>query len=90
MTARERIARLRELIAQLERLPRTPSRDSLILQTRSRVVAVETGDAVRDRWSAERGGGLCDTGPRDRDSSRRAEEQGALARQLTGSALGQP
>ena len=90
MTPRDRIARLRELIAHLERLPTTPSRDSLILQARGRVVAVETGDAVRDVWSAARGGGLRHTGPRDRDSSRRAEEQGALARQLTGSALGQP
>ncbi len=54
MTEQERRrARLRELAAQLERLPRTPARTRLMHEVRSRIVAIEVGDDDASSWERE-------------------------------------
>jgi hypothetical protein len=85
MTTRERISRLRGLIAALERLPKTPARDSLLAEARTRVVAAETGAFTRDGWSSARAG-RARSGARGHDQDRN-DEQAALARELTDSAF---
>ena len=46
----QRIARLRALAAQVERLPRSKERDALLLEIRARAVDAETGPAPSS-WS---------------------------------------
>jgi hypothetical protein len=43
MDERHRVARLRELAAEIEQLPPGEARDALLWDVRSRAVAVETG-----------------------------------------------
>jgi hypothetical protein len=43
MTTGGRVKRLREMVAQLERLPESPDRDRLLSEVRSRAVDVDTG-----------------------------------------------
>ena len=83
MTTRERIARLRELIAELERLPAEPARDALLTEARTRAVAAETGDFARHGWSTV-SAGQRKIGPGGRAADRE-REQGALARELADS-----
>ena len=85
MTPRERIARLRELIAELEQLPAEPARDALLMEARTRVVAAETGDFARHGWSTG------SAGERERgyrgSAADREREQGTLAGHLADAAL---
>jgi len=53
MLEHERLARLRELAAELERLPPSEARDALLSQVRSRCVALETGSEPSVRWSTQ-------------------------------------
>jgi hypothetical protein len=50
MHARERIARLRELAAQLERLPPSHARDALLRETHHRTVMADTGGPPSPLW----------------------------------------
>jgi hypothetical protein len=43
-SSEHRINRLRQLLAQLERLPASPERDRMLREVRARVVDVDTGD----------------------------------------------
>ena len=45
MTGKDRLKRLRELLAQLERLPATAERDRMVRDVRARIVDVDTGVA---------------------------------------------
>ena len=47
MTTEPRIQRLRDMVAQLERLPASPDRDRLLSEVRSRAVDVDTGVTPR-------------------------------------------
>ena len=47
---RERIARLRQLAAQLERLPPTPARDELLREAHHRTVMLDTGGPPSSLW----------------------------------------
>ena len=47
MTSAQRLKRLREMIAQLERLPATPERDRMLREVRARLVDVDTGEPPR-------------------------------------------
>lgn len=43
MTRQQRLKRLRDMIAQLERLPATPERDRMLREVRARIVDVDSG-----------------------------------------------
>ena len=43
MTRQQRLKRLRDMIAQLERLPATPERDRMLREVRTRIVDVDSG-----------------------------------------------
>jgi hypothetical protein len=43
MTTERRVARLKEMVARIERLPPSPERDRLVYELRSRVVDLDTG-----------------------------------------------
>ena len=47
MATEPRIQRLRDMVAQLERLPASPDRDRLLSEVRSRAVDVDTGVTPR-------------------------------------------
>jgi hypothetical protein len=47
---RERLLRLRALAAELERRPRSASRDALLVDVRRRIVAVEAGEKRGWAW----------------------------------------
>jgi hypothetical protein len=51
--ADERLARLRELVAQIERLPGSTRREWMLTEARARIVAVETGEAPQPMRSLE-------------------------------------
>ena len=51
---RERIARLRQLAAQLERLPPTPRRDELLREAHHRTVMLDTGGPPSSLWQDRR------------------------------------
>jgi hypothetical protein len=63
---RQRIARLRELAAEVERQVPSQARDMLLDELRSRAVAIETGDQESSMWRREP--------PRPRLSDREALE----------------
>ncbi len=50
MHDRERIARLRQLAAQLERLPPTHARDELLREAHHRTVMLDTGGPPSSLW----------------------------------------
>jgi hypothetical protein len=43
MTRQQRLKRLRDMIAQLERLPATPARERMLREVRARIVDVDSG-----------------------------------------------
>ncbi len=47
MATQGRIQRLRDMVAQIERLPESPERDRLLSEVRSRAVDVDTGVSPR-------------------------------------------
>jgi starvation-inducible outer membrane lipoprotein len=51
MEKRSRLARLRDLAAEVHRLPRSSGRDSLLRELRGRAVAVDTGAADPSGWT---------------------------------------
>ena len=64
---RQRVLRLRTLAADLERLPRSQARDVLLRATRSRVVAVETGEPSRPAYTASHSAQEPGANPADHD-----------------------
>jgi hypothetical protein len=48
----DRLARLRAIAARVENLPRGHERDELLLELRSRIVALETGSDPSSAWQA--------------------------------------
>jgi hypothetical protein len=54
MHDRERIARLRKLAAQLERLPATRARDELLREAHHRLVMLDTGGPPSSLWRDRR------------------------------------
>jgi hypothetical protein len=58
MEKRLRLARLRELAAEVRRLPRSRGRDRLLREVRSRAVDIDTGMAVPSGWSESEPDGL--------------------------------
>jgi hypothetical protein len=48
----DRLARLRAIAARVENLPRGHERDELLLELRSRIVALETGSGASSAWQA--------------------------------------
>jgi hypothetical protein len=49
MFEQQRIARLKQLAAELQRLPPSPERNALLYEARSRAVAVDTGEQRASR-----------------------------------------
>jgi hypothetical protein len=50
MRVDQRVARLKELAAELERLPPSSARESLLRDVRARAVVLETGDEDHLHW----------------------------------------
>ena len=75
---RERLLRLRALAAELERRPRSASRDALLIDVRRRIVAVEAGEKRGWAWRDNSAPG------QEVTSAKIARELGAPVGQLRG------
>jgi hypothetical protein len=53
VTSAQRLKRLRELLAKLERLPESPERERMLREVRARVVDVDTGETPRAMLAAD-------------------------------------
>jgi hypothetical protein len=49
MFEQQRVARLKQLVAELQRLPPSPARNALLYEARSRSVALDTGEERASR-----------------------------------------
>jgi hypothetical protein len=56
MNDRERIAQLRKLAVQLERLPPSRARNELLREARHRAVTLDTGPADDSPWDVDAAG----------------------------------
>jgi hypothetical protein len=80
----DRVQRLRQLTADLERLPASEARDALLQEVRRRAVAVETGEKPKSAWQSTPHVAVVVPNARDSAAGHQARRTEALLRAAHG------